>query len=344
MNKHAVWLWTIVSGYALLAGPAFAQDQSVTTEVTVQTQADEDSAERTRSFSRVLGTGETASGSSVETIEVRENGQNYTKESNRATLGGQQFSGSINDEIRVEGDTATRDFARTVANETTGQSVTRTRNTEVVDTADGTTWTRDDGISGNERAADSSISGSVVHNEDGTVTYDKDRTVTNAQGEEATRNKSVIVGRDESGDLSIDRQNETTGFDGQSVAREQLGTVSRNEDGSGSYSALRSISGTDANGETRSANRVSSGQWSQNDEGGRDFSGSRAITTSEGLSTASSRSGRTTRDGEGGGTFDSVRERQNGNGSSNRLERKGSVTRDANGTQRTRSKSRTRRK
>lgn len=116
MNKHTKWIAAALSGSELIAGPAFAQNQALSTEVTVQTQADEDNAQRTRSFSRVLGSGETSSGTSVETIEMDETAQVYNKEVSRTTFGGQQISSSINDEIRVDGITATRDYDRTVTN------------------------------------------------------------------------------------------------------------------------------------------------------------------------------------------------------------------------------------
>lgn len=229
-----------------------------------------------------------------------------------------------------EAATATLDYDATVTNTTTGESVSRTRDTVVTGSDSGATWTRKDSVNGASRGANATTSGAVVQNDDGSVSYQKDRTVTNRAGESVTGSTSVDVARDDDGSVTVDRQKDVQGSGGRSFSAGQQGELTRNEDGSGSFNRSATATATNADGETRSANAERNAGWKPNEEGGRDFEGSWGASTSEGRAAGGELRGRTTRDGNGNASFEGTRERFSNRGSS-QLERSGRRSVDESG-------------
>ena len=103
----------------------YAEEQSFEKNVTTTTTVTDGTAMRTRVWEKRLGNSESAHGVSVETLTVDDTSKHYSRDGQRVTLNGSALTESVSHETVVDGGNASRNYDRTVTNQTTGQSVAR---------------------------------------------------------------------------------------------------------------------------------------------------------------------------------------------------------------------------
>jgi hypothetical protein len=207
------------------------------------------------------------------------------------------------DVTQNEDGSRTLDTSVVHTNDATGLSWSRDTSATVVKTDAGRSWESSTTRTGPQGGTlETSASGSVTKNEDGSRTLERTATTTNPKtGESVTRNVERTATKTEDGvDWTTNRSTDTSR--GGHYESTTSGSARKNEDGSRSFETETQGSGTDAKGNEHAWQTERSGSSKRNDQGGRDFESSRTTTTADGKSWGVDRQGSSVKNADGSRT------------------------------------------